>query len=1215
MMGMQRAIEKWDPNKNKLILSHNQGWWKYDAALELIDRHGPDIIGRGVQVPEEAQGDPINWLRWKSLQGKFTEFNDYMDYTQALADSKIAGATSQHSFSTADLQYMLNLPGTVTGQTSPVMRMFGHMRQQGFRQLQDGVASLGDFSRLIQMDMQADKQISNIAQMTSKPILPELQGRNFKYPTGAKPFVVIKAPLRADDFTRDALEIKQATGFATQIQGLLQADKFGGGMVAKIANLLNSLPDTAIARKVDSLMEGMLPGRQIIGQATWNARWAPALKAADNEAAISDRVMKTEIASYYDASIDGTPENSISNVFNRLLAPANRAHLDNWNMFRQSRLFGWDLENDEKDLQNGLTGFVLKDTKANRMRMQRFFPEFEWGPEQEVLMPNMSNIQQYQPLALTEHAFNGALAMRQLGKIVLDNNNSLARALGRAEINYKEWWVPPRDLSNKKVAYIMEGNGVKTVVSGNSQQEIDDLVKAELSANRAATAYKGLEREAYQPLVVDQQAIEKHFDVQDQVFSGMINYVDSLAQTGKSYGRTGLRTLEVGNVPLRDSISAINNQFFSIGRRTRAAFFSPEINRARLYHATSNFESKVGMESSIWQFYANTIYGKQALNEETAVGAFVADVKIFDQILAAAYESPMFRQVRYAREHRGAPAGFKGLNEQLAQFNPFSSTTDYMERTYKVSAPPTIRSLAAKFNNITSALSLRMFDAGTGLMNGLSLAATMPAVIKGLQKLPGESDLQHMDRIGAWGTKIGPGAIFNPGKVMARTAWRLFQPEGIGVINKADKMGLIDQDVAEMIRTLVAPQQGWHAQMARRAVDTVSVMADKSEKWSRAFAFLAGHDIAQDMGYESEMARFGWGNKFSDLVIGNYRPENRPQMFQGAAGMPLGLFQTFMWNYYQRMFSYIENKQLGAIATQYAMQASVFGMQTVPGWQTFVNNFATANEHSVNGVNPVDAMRRRFGDRFTDWMMYGTVSNLTGLALYTRGDVNMPKIPTLLTPENSAAWSAANQFFSLIDDTAGMFMHGGQYSNQQMMEILATHSMSRPLKGLMESLNGRSVDEHGAVINDQVRSGLEVAARMLGLRTMTEAKGREAFYRDRSGQFSQQIKFDRLDKSTRAMIRAGDWEGVNRAVFDYIRWGGDPRGIGRWLKNQSLAALVDRNERAFIHNIRNPSNLGDALRYSHMGTHIENDAEYINQEPGPSPSSPPSAPGIGAYAG
>jgi hypothetical protein len=70
-------------------------------------------------------------------------------------------------------------------------------------------------------------------------------------------------------------------------------------------------------------------------------------------------------------------------------------------------------------------------------------------------------------------------------------------------------------------------------------------------------------------------------------------------------------------------------------------------------------------------------------------------------------------------------------------------------------------------------------------------------------------------------------------------------------------------------------------------------------------------------------------------MIANYSPQNRPEIFQGALGAPLGLFQSFMINYYERLFRYTETKDYKRWPTSYATMAGLFGVQSVPGWQQF----------------------------------------------------------------------------------------------------------------------------------------------------------------------------------------------------------------------------------------------------------------------------------------
>src|SRR5690606_21294828 len=108
--------------------------------------------------------------------------------------------------------------------------------------------------------------------------------------------------------------------------------------------------------------------------------------------------------------------------------------------------------------------------------------------------------------------------------------------------------------------------------------------------------------------------------------------------------------------------------------------------------------------------------------------------------------------------------------------------------------------------------------------------------------------------------------------------------------------------------------------------------SDKSEEYSRGWAHMAGLLLADQHGIKTPVSRHTFAHRFANQVIGDYRSVNKPVVFQGAAGMPLGLFQTYAWNYYQRMFSYIEAKDVRSAVTQFGMQAAIFGGVTVPGY-------------------------------------------------------------------------------------------------------------------------------------------------------------------------------------------------------------------------------------------------------------------------------------------
>ena len=88
---------------------------------------------------------------------------------------------------------------------------------------------------------------------------------------------------------------------------------------------------------------------------------------------------------------------------------------------------------------------------------------------------------------------------------------------------------------------------------------------------------------------------------------------------------------------------------------------------------------------------------------------------------------------------------------------------------------------------------------------------------------------------------------------------------------------------------------------------------------------MTGLELADAMGIKSMEARHAFAHDIANKMIANYSPANRPEIFQGALGAPIGLFQSFVMNYYQRIFRYVETKDWKALSTQLATQSGLFG--------------------------------------------------------------------------------------------------------------------------------------------------------------------------------------------------------------------------------------------------------------------------------------------------
>src|SRR3546814_18208870 len=96
----------------------------------------------------------------------------------------------------------------------------------------------------------------------------------------------------------------------------------------------------------------------------------------------------------------------------------------------------------------------------------------------------------------------------------------------------------------------------------------------------------------------------------------------------------------------------------------------------------------------------------------------------------------------------------------------------------------------------------------------------------------------------------------------------------------------------------------------------LGLMSDKSEDYSRRVAMYFGRRGAKAQGINDVESQLSFAHNFANQTIANYDPRNRPEIFQGWLGAPIGLFQSYITNYYSRMFRLFETHNTRALASQ-----------------------------------------------------------------------------------------------------------------------------------------------------------------------------------------------------------------------------------------------------------------------------------------------------------
>ena len=568
---------------------------------------------------------------------------------------------------------------------------------------------------------------------------------------------------------------------------------------------------------------------------------------------------------------------------------------------------------------------------------------------------------------------------------------------------------------------------------------------------------------------------------------------------------------------------------------------------------------------------------------------------------------------------------FTKLTEQLGEYMPFKNAAEMAERLHGAKRPPELADITGNLSKFEAALRLRMFEVIHPIMNLSGIINSAPAVIRHAQPLPGESTENFARRIGhsaqiferADGVPIG---VVDTGKLLQRAFKRAWSRESHADYEYMLGHGYITQEVAEFQRQFgsidskstwrkfmtgdpTSQESGALGRLHRGGglVGWISVLSDRSEDFSRSWGHMVGLELADFLKIPTREARHSFAHDIANKMIANYDPKNRPEIFQGALGAPIGLFQSFIWNYYQRLFRYIETGDARSAATQYALQGSLFGVTTLPGWSAVNKLFF---DHSDGEQSPYDAIYERFGQGVGDVLMGGTLSSLPKLAnllpgeqgiggidLYSRGDTNV-RLPVV----NMPMFDTAHRIWTAMGAGASAF--AGAHPNltgQQVAEIFTNLITNRPMAGFIEQAfaNGYDTDGVGQVVSE-THGAMESLYRLMGARSLRQSKELEAFYSNKNAMELQNAKMSDLRVSVRAAMRAGDVDSIPDYFNQYVLNGGDPKYFKRWIKSNYKAAISTRAERMLNEVMDNPDKM--ALTERLLDAEVSVDESDLNAD-------------------
>lgn len=325
---------------------------------------------------------------------------------------------------------------------------------------------------------------------------------------------------------------------------------------------------------------------------------------------------------------------------------------------------------------------------------------------------------------------------------------------------------------------------------------------------------------------------------------------------------------------------------------------------------------------------------------------------------------------------------------------------------------------------------------------------------------------------------------------------------------------------------------------------------------------------------------------FAHRVQGNYVAAQRPVAFQGPIGQAVGLFQTYQFNLMQQVLRHIENGEAKTLASMAALHATVFGLQSLPGFQIINNHIIGDAAGNPGHADIFSGTADVAGKKLGDFLLYGAMSNVLGAGLYTRGDINPRQITLLpVNPLDYPAVRGAVRFVGSLVDATQKIAAGGSIPASLLIG-LEHNGLSRPLSGLAQLAQGFSTTSQGSLIaatgtvagastrptdNTMGYSDMFSVAnfsRLFGARPLDEAIAMDAAYRSTLYKATDHSRIEQLGQAVKTTMYAGQQPSTSQVQEfskEYAADGGNISAFGshmiKWAQasNASVANGVFRS--------------------------------------------------------
>jgi len=836
---------------------------------------------------------------------------------------------------------------------------------------------------------------------------------------------------------------------------------------------------------------------------------------------------------------------------------------------------GWDIDAPVSVAggAGNLKGFVLRDTEINR----RLLGVAKVQPG--TLMPNLHT---NKPVVVSDQALNVIERMTSMMDTVRNGTNAIRQAKGLRDIGTKTFFAPSPDTRGQIVGFVQRADG--QVVPGRT-------IVASTQAEYERLSAQVLEDLGPGHTIRNRQEFSAQRDVWDEIGIDWVDHGHSTATSGLGSQRGGLTGTNIRDTAFTDALGWVERQLQVQHMDAVKTLLRDQIQIARMRGAAEKSARGDARFRSIFDEYEHAVTGEgSGFAQSARVTSVVREAeKHIDSILQSDAIAVPARWVVDQIQRIGMPlTKLKGatsldqIQAQMAQYAPFENVLELME-SRGVKAPLSVRRASQALNRMATTVILRWDQIAHPTMNMLGLIPTMASQLRA-GGAPASVVLNVAGR--------PPLPVIDSMRIIRQAMGDWF-----GTTRAGGRQSTADWQ--HMVRNGDASQSAFEYHRAHQVFDSnagmnkflraadrmASTLSETSENWSRQMSHFVGLRLADYQGIRGMEQRHTFAREFANASIADYTPTNRPELFTTAFGSIFGLFQSYTMSQWTKMFNWVEQGQLGPAAVQAIAQMSLFGVAGTYGSNTVFSLYDTLfRDNDTPGL--MDNLYSRLGPTAGNAVAHGGISAITGIALYTRGDINLrlPGAGGQLPPGLDVAARVARIVTTAVEAALPTYSRG---ELPTVLEAIQREMPNRVLRGIMGQLQGGDEVDRSGNITTETRTWLDAAARMAGVRSSRQQAELEAYYAGRADMERDGARMESVRLRFRAAVRQAERNSATvdpMAFFDdYLSAGGNPQAFGRWARTLVRDATDTRSAAALRRNLETPRNQIGLWRYGAYG--------------------------------